>query len=103
MALEQMTYSVTASVESSLDDATLASLIALSFHREAGIQFPEACESEASDVVVAAETATMTVTSPLRTETVKRLIEEALTKEVAMKHPSATCSISVTSIQIVEE
>ena len=54
-------------------------------------------------MVVAAETATMTVTSPLRTETVKRLIEEALTKEVAMKHPSATCSISVTSIQIVEE
>lgn len=100
MALEQITYAVTASVDSSLDDATLEGLVSGALHREAGIQFPEACETEASGVSVSNGTMTLTVTTALRTETAKRLVEESLMKEVAMKHPAASCSIEVTSIEI---
>jgi len=101
MTLEVITYAVAGTLQTSLSSGDVTSMLTTGVPREAGIRFPESCETEVDDIVIVDSTITMTVTTPLRQEQVGQLIEEAITKETLMKHPGSSCSIDITSINIV--
>jgi phage terminase Nu1 subunit (DNA packaging protein) len=98
MALERMVYNVEASLDTEMSAEDVSAMLVKGVPREAGIRYPEACATEVDDIVVGEDTISMVVKSPLRTEDIRNLLQEAMSKEVSMKHPQASCNIVVTAI-----